>query len=152
MAFKNYAAYLSGEELEVFEEIVQRYRDHRVDVFRYAEAGVDRDIAIVKNFVVFTQLAPWKCRKEDFVAWSGYLRNSKKVKLSTLRLYHGAVRRFYEYLVRNTWFSALIRNKFSVTPSVICDRQVCTVQVNKVVASDATTTDAFGSDEVLVEG
>jgi site-specific recombinase XerD len=147
---EKYASYLSDEELEVFEEIVQRYRAIRHDIHNHVEEGIDRDIAIVKNYVAFTQLAPWDCEEDDFITWSGYLKNSRKIERSTLRLYHGSVRRFYEYFVSNTKFSKMIRNRFNITPSVICDRHLCIAHVSEFESSDKTNTDALSYDETTL--
>ena len=143
-----YSNFLSDDELSVFDEIVKSYIDLRVSVFTNLEESVQRDVNIVKSYVTFTQVAPWECEEDDFIAWSVHLRNHHGIVRSTLRLYHGVVRRFYEYFTKNTKFSKLIRSKFGINPSVICDRHVCVAHVTEIESSGQRNLDAFSYDDI----
>jgi len=144
----HYASALSNDELELFDEIVRSYSDLRINVLTNVPESVTRDVNIVKSYVTFTHAPPWECEEDDFISWSGYLRNTRNVERSTLRLYHGAVRRFYEYFVTNTKFSRIIRKEFNISPSVICDRHVCIAHITETEASDKTNTEALSYDEI----
>lgn len=142
-----YSVYMNADELDMFEYIVNSYSSYRLDIEHHVVKSVADDLDVVKSYVGFIQMPPWVAEEDDFIIWSKYL-NSKGVERSTLRKYHGAVRRFYEYFSENTKIRRELKKRLNVNPTVICDKHVCITHVSQNESSEKTNTLPLSYDDI----
>lgn len=135
---------LSDDHAEFLDYLFKQFRRYH-SAQNHQDNSTERDINVVKSFVVFTQRAPWFCEEDDFIDWCIYLRNTRKLKSQTMVTYQGVVRRFTEYYSENVKLHKQIREKYGVNAKPVCDRTLCIPHPRDTNASGNKP--AFSHDE-----
>lgn len=118
-------AALPAAESQFFQEVLDGWKARRCGTLHHTEKAFNRDAAVVRDFVRFTQKAPWRWDEDHFDRWCSELALVRKVAMSTERVYQDAVRRFLKYASENIRFRDECREKFGVPLRQIVTDENC---------------------------
>lgn len=90
---------LPAKHLELTMKMLNGYRIRLEGGAAQKKKTVDRSITSIVDFITFSGKAPWLLGEEDFERWSYHVGVERQCSQDTQRIYQGAVRDFYNYLV-----------------------------------------------------
>ena len=113
---------LPAEDAALLNEIIDGYKARRIGARRYKKQSVDGELAVVRDFINHSQMAPWQWSEADFENWCHEIGMIRKLAVSTQRKYQSAVKTFLDYLVNSQGLCNKAREHCGAAPRQIVDR------------------------------
>src|SRR3954449_8716851 len=121
---------LSGRGATLLKEMLDAYQTRRVGSLRHTRKSVDRDVAVISDFLSFTRQPPWDWTEEAFERWCEHLGIERRLAPASQRHYQSAIRNFLAYLTDNVKFMNEVRRLFNLDLVQICHRENCIPHVS----------------------
>ncbi len=121
---------MSADETELFEQIMQASYAHN-KAKNYQDDSIGRDRGIIDDYIRFTGKAPWNCSVHDFEQYCVEIGVTRKLAVSTQRMYQGVIKRLYAYMLETMKLRNAIYVNFGVRVAQICTDENCIAHVHE---------------------
>jgi site-specific recombinase XerD len=121
---------LSDRGAALLREMLDAYQTRRVGALRHTRKTVDRDLAVISDFLAFARQPPWAWTEEAFERWCEHLGIERRLAPASQRHYQSAIRNFLAYLTDNVKFMNEVRRLFNLDLVQICHRENCIPHVS----------------------
>ena len=139
-------SWASDVQRDLLDRMLAGWRAQRVSRGNELDS-IEGDVHVVQDFLAHARGLPGQLRPHHFESWCNHLFFDRHVVASTQRKYQSAVRTFFNYVLQEPRFRAMVRQRLHCEPEQVATPDNCIVHVKDRELTRKSSRRSFTDDE-----